>query len=525
MKDTINPLTCLDYPDPDVIRVGDVYYMISTTMHFMPGGEILRSYDLVHWEHAAFIYETLEDLPTHRLEDGKGIYGKGMWAGSLRYHEGKFYACFVANDTHKTYLFTADGIGGPWTRKIIEGFYHDCSLLFDDGRVFIAYGNTEIKITELDANLDGPKKGGLDRVAVLETGNRMLGYEGSHFYKINGRYYLFFIHSLPDRWRRVQACFSADTIDGVFTGGDILDDDCGYCGQGVAQGGIVDTSDGKWFGVFFQDRGAVGRIPTLVPMRWQDGIPVFGENGKIPETFPVASTRENYAYRPLTGSDDFRGDDAYGDDPHGNDSRRRLKPWWQWNHSPDDERWHLEREGALVLKSGKICRNVSQARNVLTQRALFPRCSATVTLDGSKMKDGDYAGLAAFQSVYGLIALVREGDSFSVRMLRRDNQDMSMMKLPDDDEYGTETARIDLHSDALMTLPGPVIRLRVDLGFADMKDTAEFFAGIGGWKRIGEPHRLYFKLDHFCGCRIALFLFSTRETGGEARFTDFRYER
>jgi len=515
MNNPINPLTCLDYPDPDVIRVGDVYYMISTTMHFMPGGEILRSYDLVHWEHAAFVYETLEDLPSHRLEDGEGIYGKGMWAGSLRYHEGKFYVCFAANDTHTTYLFTADKIDGPWERKTIEGFYHDCSLLFDDGRVFIAYGNTEIKITELDADLTGPKTGGLDRVAVLETGNRMLGYEGSHFYKINGRYYLFFIHSLPDRWRRVVACFSADSIDGEFTGGDIFNDDCGFCGQGIAQGGIVDTPDGRWFGIFFQDRGAVGRIPMLVPMKWQNSLPVFGENGKVPEVFPIGTTRENYDYQPLTGSDNFRTEDT----------RHGLKSRWQWNHTPDNERWHLENEGALVLKSGKICRNITQARNVLTQRAFYPRCSASVLVDGSKMRDGDYTGIAAFQSMYGLVALVREGNDFSVRMLHREVLDESMMKLPSDDACGTETARMDLQGDLPMKLPGPVVRLRMDLDFTEMKDTVEFFADIGGWQRIGEPHKLYFKLDHFCGCRIALFLYSTQQSGGDVRFTDFRYGR
>ncbi|MBP7479084.1 MAG: family 43 glycosylhydrolase [Spirochaetaceae bacterium] len=515
----INPLTCLDYPDPDVIRVGDVYFMITTTMHFMPGGEILRSYDLISWEHAAFVYETLEDLPSHRLEDGKGIYGKGMWAASLRHHEGTFYVCFAANDTHTTYLFTADTIEGPWKKKIINGFYHDCSLLFDDRRIFIAYGNTEIKITELNTALDGPKKGGLDRVAVRETGNTFLGYEGTHFYKINGQYYLFFIHSLPDRWRRVAACFSADSIDGEFTGGDVLNDDCGYCGQGVAQGGIVETPEGAWFGVFFQDHGAVGRIPMLVPMHWKERLPVFGENGKIPEDFPVVSTKDNYKYQSLTGSDDFRPG-RFEDN-----SVQDLKSWWQWNHSPDTKLWRLESKGALVIKSGKVCRNVTQARNVLTQRALFPRCSVSVLVDGSKMKDGDYAGLAAFQSVYGLIALVREGNNFSVRMLHRENLDPGMMKLPDDTDYGKESARINLQSEELMTLEGPAVRLRMDFDFTEMKDTVEFFADIGGWRRIGESHKLYFKLDHFCGCRIALFLFSTKEAGGEACFTDFRYER
>ena len=105
VSSSINPITRMDYPDPDVIRVDDTYYMVSTTMYFMPGCEILRSYDLVHWEHAAYVYDRLDSTPAQRLEDGKNIYGCGMWAASLRYHDGIFYICFVANDTHKTYLY------------------------------------------------------------------------------------------------------------------------------------------------------------------------------------------------------------------------------------------------------------------------------------------------------------------------------------------------------------------------------------------------------------------------------------
>lgn len=108
----INPLLKLDYPDPDVIRVGDTYYMITTMVHFMPGGEILRSYDLVNWEHAAFVYDRLDSTPEQRMEGGN-IYGKGMWAASLRYHNNLFYVCFSANDTGKTYLYTSEQIAGP----------------------------------------------------------------------------------------------------------------------------------------------------------------------------------------------------------------------------------------------------------------------------------------------------------------------------------------------------------------------------------------------------------------------------
>ena len=143
-----NPIIWADYPDPDIIRVEDTYYMVSTTMHFMPGCVILRSYDLIHWEVATHVYNALDDTPGQKLEGEKQIYGKGMWAASLRYHKGKFYVCFVANDTHETYLFTASDINGSWERQIVEGFYHDCSLLFDDERVYIIYGNTEIHLTE-----------------------------------------------------------------------------------------------------------------------------------------------------------------------------------------------------------------------------------------------------------------------------------------------------------------------------------------------------------------------------------------
>ncbi len=141
MKTKQNPVLYTDFPDPDIIRVGDTYYLASTTMHFMPGCDILRSYDLMNWEFVSHVYETLEDIPGHRLEGGAHIYGQGMWAPSLRYHQGVFYICFTANDTQKTYLFMAGDPAGPWEKTNIEGFYHDNSLFFDDdGRIYIVYG-------------------------------------------------------------------------------------------------------------------------------------------------------------------------------------------------------------------------------------------------------------------------------------------------------------------------------------------------------------------------------------------------
>ena len=228
MERDVNPITKLDYPDVDVIRVENTYYMVSTTMHFMPGCEILRSYDLIHWEHATYVYDRLDGTSGQRLEENENIYGKGMWAASLRCHKGIFYVCFVANDTGKTYLFQSKDIYGPWKKQTIEGFYHDCSLLFDDDdRVYLASGNKNIRLVELKKDMSGPKEGGIDRIVVSDEGNPNLGYEGTHFYKINGKYYLFFIHSLRSEWKRVEACFVSDSLEGEFIGKDVLNDDRG----------------------------------------------------------------------------------------------------------------------------------------------------------------------------------------------------------------------------------------------------------------------------------------------------------
>ena len=246
MAEGLNPITGMDYPDPDVIRVGDTYYMISTTMHFFPGGNILKSHDLIHWEHCAYVYDTLEHTPGEILEGEETIYGHGMWAASLRYHRGKYYAAFIAHEWPKTFLFTADRIEGPWRKQYIEGIYHDCSLLFDDDdRVYIAYGNRDIRLTELKADLSGPKEDGLDRIIVRDAPGDFLGYEGSHLYKINGKYVLFLIHSQQRKWFRTEACFVTDDLEGVWAGGDVLAMDLDGMNSGAAQGGIVDTPDGR----------------------------------------------------------------------------------------------------------------------------------------------------------------------------------------------------------------------------------------------------------------------------------------
>jgi len=501
-----------DFPDPDVIRVGDAYCMASTTMHFMPGCAILRSYDLRNWEFVGHVYDRFDGSPAQRLDEGKSAYGQGMWAPSLRYHKGVFHICFVANDSGKTYLYRAKDIAGPWEKSLIRGFYHDSSLLFDDdGRVYVFHGNRTIYLTELDEDLAGPKPGGLHRVVAEDAPEMRLGYEGTHAYKIDGKYYLFFIHWGPGDGRRTEACFVSDSLTGEFKGRDVFDDDLGFHNQGVAQGGIVDAPDGKWYAVLFQDHGAAGRVPVLLPVSWNEGFPVFGDKEKGTRPPEPASARPRHRYAPLFSSDDFRY-------PASADGHPRLKPVWEWNHEPDDVRWSVDPErGELRISSDRLSPNLTRARNVLTQRAFLPRCAASARVDASSLREGDYAGICALQGRYGMIAATRREGRLLIVMKARPGEAVYEMGKTMDLEPGTEFGSV--------PAPETTVELRVELDFRDMRDEASFFyREAGAWKRLGPDHKLRFGLDPFVGCRFGLFMYSTESPGGEARFGRFEYE-
>lgn len=530
----INPITKADYPDPDVIRVGNTFYMISTTMYFFPGGEILRSYDLVHWEIAARIFDSIDGTDAEHLENGANAYGKGMWAASLRYHDGTFYVLFVSHGQEDTHLYTAGAVEGPWEHRRIKGYFHDASLLFDDdGRVFLTSGNMQIHLTELSEDLSGPKPGGIDAVIIKDDPEKVfLGYEGSHFYKINGRYYITLIHWPKAVSRRTEAVFVSDRAEGPYVGKDVCSDDMGYHGQGVAQGGIVDAPDGRWYSVMFRDSGAVGRVPVLVPVRFlnacegifTDGVtggtrefsgsdndvpfPEFGDNGLIPETFDTPDLNPGYRYEPLFTSDDFAFTGV---------ERPELKPQWQWNHIPDEKNWRIARTDGFSVRTGRTDVNLVHAANVLTQRMRYPGCAAEVTVDASLIKNGDFAGLCVHQGCYGMIAVTKEAGGYELVRLVRLQPAQGFGIGSNDNDPGVITDRI--------PIDGPAVKLRLEADFTDMADTARFFyEKNGAFVPLGSEHKLAFRLDHFTGARFGLAYFSQKEAGGTVIFKQFRYE-
>ena len=500
-----------DYPDVDVIRVGNVYYMISTTMHFFPSCVVLQSYNLVDWEIINYVSPELDSTCGQRLEDGQGIYGKGMWAGSLRFHNGVFYVAFVCNDTQKTYLFKTRDIRGKWEKSEIQGFYHDLSLLFDDDKIFMVSGNTDIRLLELNQDLSGPKENGIDKIIISDKTERILGYEGSHFYKINGKYYVFLIH-----WQkggmRSEACFVSDHVDGEYFGCDVLHSDFMNWKNGVAQGGIVDDGKGNWYGILFQDHGAMGRMPVLVPVSFENDFPVFGIEGKVPLNIQTIDLNPNYKYKPLFCNDFL-------------DSNGKVNLCWQWNHIPNLNYCSFPNKSEYVIQSDCVVKNPLLAKNTLTQRAFSHNCSAKVFVDYSSINNGDFAGLGALQGGYGFIGITKENEQLFLVVAQRKSEVEKWKIGSVDNDFAQIVWKMPLHQ--VSKTSTNCICLQLEFKFSTEGDFA-YFSYFDEEKnefvQVDFSKQLFFTLDQFVGVRFALFNYSTLQPGGKATFKNFEYK-
>ncbi len=483
-----NPVVWADMPDISMIRVGDTYYTSSTTNHMNPGLPILKSKDLVNWEIASYAYEILGDTDELNLENGKNAYGDGSWASSLRYHNGKFYVSTFSNTTRLNYIYsTTDPDKTPWEVTTFSPMIHDHSLFFDDdGKAYMITCGGRIGIRELKDDLSGIKEGDEMRVLIEDadavTGKpRGLPAEGAQMFKVNGKYYLFLI-TWPVESMRTVILYRADNIMGPYEGRVVLED------KGVAQGGFIDTPDGEWYGYFFRDYGSVGRVPYIVPMKWENDWPVFGDNGVVPDTLDIRVKQPSVPH--IVASDDFsRGS-----------GERDLPLVWQWNHNPDNRYWSVrERPGFLRLKTFRTNTNISDARNTLTQRTFGPVCAGEVCMETGNMRNGDFAGIGLFQQRYGLVG---------IKML--DGEKYICMENPQSP------------GGQLIPFDGEKIYLKAEADFRDFTDKGYFYYSTDGtnWMRIGEHLQMSYTVPHFIGYRFILFNYTTGEPGG---YVDFDY--
>ena len=492
-----NPIFKVDMPDPDVLRRGDIYYMVSTTMFYMPGAVILKSGNLVNWEIVSYVFETLENNDIYQMKNGKNAYGKGQWATSLAFYHGRYYACFVCHDMGKTYIYHTDDIEqSGWDRFVIEEVFHDMSFLFWENAAYFVYGNGEIGIVQLEDDLSGVKENGIRQI-LFETPREGMNLrcEGCRAYVRNGYIYLSFIDGPSKRvgnGRRRQVCYRSKKLLGPYESRIILDDDMGLEGRGIAQGPFIETKEGEWYAMLFQDRGAVGRIPFLMPMKWVEDWPVLGVDGKVPETFEIPLP--SHTGNPFVISDTFGHEE------------NRLAKEWQWNHNPMPDCWSfLQRPGYLRLTTGQLADNLMEARNTLTQRTQEPYSVFQVEMDTAGLRVGDFAGLCAFQSKYGQIGVRRDADGKKVVALQRD-----------DNKNLRET---------VSAFSGNTIYLKITLDFANQADLAEFYYSTDQriWIKLGDTLHMVYTLDVFVGYRIGLFCYAARELGGYADFRDFLF--
>lgn len=510
-----NPFIWADTPDPDIIRVGEYYYLVTTTMHLFPGGPIMRSSDLVHWETVSYLFDEIKDTPRYDLKEGS-VYGRGQWATSLRYHKGTFWALFVANDDpHKSMVFKTTDPTKGWTLHSRLPAYHDSSLFFDDDdRVYVFSGSGDIKLVELTADLTAEKPGGIRK--TLELKGRPQGlHEGSRVVKHDGMYYLLCI-AWP-RTGREEIAYRSRNIEGPYESKVILKSTYGgfpYAGQGT----IVDGKHGEWYGVMFQDRGGCGRVLTIEPCSWIDGWPVLGGTLTGGRDFDLNDGKD-HALEQLGRIPEVVEFDG-NCDCHKQPVYATITKDYQWNHNYilDDittQSGSLTLPGDFItLRTSTLAKSLYDARNTITWRTWGPTCTDTITVDASKMLDGDYAGLAAFNGDSGILSIRREG-SKTILVFSEEN-----VQLTDDTKAITDVKRREVARVEIPASKRKAVRLVMNGDFNPGRDIATFYYSFDGrqWKQLGGDYKMIFDYRRFfMGTRYAAFYYSTKKVGGSVK--------
>jgi beta-xylosidase len=483
-----NPILPADYSDLDCIRVGSDYYAISSTFQYSPGMVILQSKDLVNWSIIGHAINDVTEIGPDLNWDRMNRYGRGVWAGAIRHHAGKFWVYFGTPE-EGYFMTTATNPAGPWEplhRMTKEGGWDDCAPFWDDdGQGYFVgthfkggYKTWLYKLTP-----DGRDPIPESRVLINEGAGR----EANKLYKINGTYYHFYSESGRDG--RSVMMQRSKNITGPYTEKRKL----GHVqreSHEPNQGGIVQTEKGDWFFMTHHGHGDwEGRPASLIPVTWTDGWPVLGKVGS-----------DGIGTMVWTGRKPVQGGPLLVPQSDDNFSGPRLGVQWEWNYQPRADKWSLsEHPGWLRLHAWKPLRNddLKTAGNTLTQRVMrAARNVVTVELDPSGMDDGQVAGLCHYNRNYATIAVRREHGALVVETAR--NQTI-------------------LRGPAVAAKP---LWLRSEW---DLDGLCRFSYSTDGktFASLGEPYR--FGWADYRGERIGLFSYNNSGDAGYADFGSFTY--
>jgi beta-xylosidase len=405
-----NPVINADYSDPDAIRVGDNYYMVSSSFTHIPGLPILHSKDLVNWK---IIGHALKKQPPYDVYDNVQ-HGAGVWAPSIRYQNKEFYIYYPDPD-HGIYLVKAKNINGPWSEPLLidagKGLIDPCPLWDDDGKTYLvhAYAGSRAGIKSIivvkEMNKEGTRIIG-DPVMVYDGHEKDPTIEGPKFHKRNGWYYIFApAGGVSTGW---QLVLRSKNVYGPYERKVVMDQGRTTI-NGPHQGAWVTTQTGEdWF-LHFQDKEAYGRVVHLQPMKWINDWPVMGVDkdgdgtGDPVTDYKKPNVGKQYPRTTVQDSDEFNG--------------VKFGLQWQWQANPKEGWAFTTSDGSLRMFSvyqPDSINNLWNAPNILGQKFPSEEFTATMKLSFKPKHKGERIGLVVFGTDYACISLVKGADGMYI---------------------------------------------------------------------------------------------------------------
>ena len=501
-----NPIIHADYSDPDVIRVGDEFYMTASTFNAAPGLPILHSKDLVNWEIIGHVFkrqppDEVFSTPQH---------GGGVWAPAIRYRNGEFYI-FYPDPDRGIYMVKANDAAGPWSEPLLikkaRGWEDPCPLWDDDGRAYLvsamAASRSGIRSVLIVSRMspDGTRLLD-DGVLVFDGHAKHPGVEGPKFYKRGGFYYILApAGGVADGW---QLALRSKSIYGPYEDKIVLAHGKSRT-NGPHQGGLVETASGESWFIHFEDTGAYGRIVYLEPVNWVNDWPVIGADPDGDGTGePVATYRKPRVSKSSPKSSPImtpQESDEFGG--------TALGPQWEWFANPGPN-WAFPAGGLGFLRLFNVplpdgFKNFWDVPNILAQRFPAPRFTATTRLTFTPRTDGEKVGLIVTGMDYAYLSVTRTADGL-----------YCSQTICKDAEHGAperESARLSVKTDTFYLQVRVSENARCMFGFS---------TDGNNYVPVGEPFAT--RPGRWIGARLGIFAVRTgvaRETG----YADFDWFR
>ncbi|MEH6405878.1 MAG: glycoside hydrolase 43 family protein [Leeuwenhoekiella sp.] len=500
-----NPILHADYSDPDVVRIGDDYYMTSSSFNAAPGLPVLHSKDLINWQ--LINYALTEQVPDSTFS--KPQHGNGVWAPSIRFYKGEFYI-FWGDPDQGIFRIKTKNPAGEWEKPVLifkaKGAIDPCPLWDDDGNAYLVHGwagsRAGVKSLLTVHKMDEAATQLLDAGKhVFDGHEKHPTVEGSKFYKQNGYYYIFApAGGVSTGW---QLVLRSKNIYGPYEEKIVLEQGSTAI-NGPHQGAWVETAEGESWFFHFQDKDAYGRVVHLEPMFWENNWPVMGEdfdkNGigepvfqhkkpKISQKYPISTPPE---------TDEFNTD--------------TLGIQWQWQANPNVV-WNAQIRGTdflrlFSIKTKENQPNLWMSPNILLQKFPAPDFTATtkVKLIPEDAESGKRAGLIIFGIDYATLTLTHDKDGFIVR------QTVAIDAENGGKEEIFEEKRLDQDN----------VYFKVEVKGPDAMCQFSYSQNGENFKVIGKPFKA--KPGKWVGAKVGLFSVSIPEAkrGGYADFDWFR---